>query len=121
MANPFRGEADLLVSGKVYKIKFGINAMCELEDALDRPISQILEELGDEKRVRMKTVRAILWAGLQEYQLGFTQETAGDIASIAGIDEVMKAIGAALGAAAPEETEGDKTARPPKKSSRLNG
>lgn len=58
MANKKRGYVEIELDKK-RKLRYDFNAMCELEDVLGRP----LQELSD-KNLRMKDMRAMLWAGL---------------------------------------------------------
>ena len=58
MANKRRGYVEIELDKK-RKLRYDFNAMCELEDALGRS----LQEMND-KNVRMKDMRAMLWAGL---------------------------------------------------------
>lgn len=110
MANPHRGGVGLKAGDTDYTLSFSINAICELEDALDKPVAQIAESLRDEKNVRMTTVRTVIWAALLDHHRVDIDE-AGRIASDAGIGACMQAVGQAFSLAFPEAGDG---ARPPK-------
>lgn len=110
MANPHRGSVALQAGEKAYTLSFSINAICELEDALDKPVAQIAEGLRDERNVRMSTVRSVIWAALLDHH-AVSLEEAGAIASEAGIAACMEAVGRAFSLAFPEAKG---RARPPK-------
>lgn len=62
MANKVRGEIAADFDGGKINLILSTNAICELEDAADRGITDLLDEIGDPARVRMKTVRLFFWA-----------------------------------------------------------
>lgn len=62
MANKVRGEIAADFEGGKINLMLSVNAICELEDATDRPITDLLDEISDPKRARMKTVRSMFWA-----------------------------------------------------------
>lgn len=105
MANPNRGVVEIDIEERSYKLSFSVNALCELEDKLDRPVPEIAASLEDPARVRMSTVRALVWAGLRDHHEDTTIEQAGDLVTAAGIPAVMEAIGRAFALAFPEAKE----------------
>jgi hypothetical protein len=106
MANPHRGEVALKAGGEAYKFSYSVNALCELEDALDQPVAKIAVSLRDPASVRWSVIRALVWAGLRDHHQDVTIEQAGDICEAAGLGEVMVAIGAAFDIAFPENKKG---------------
>ena len=102
MANPNRGEVALHVGDLEYTLSFSINAVCELEDAMDMPVAKIADSLNDTANVRMSMIRTVIWAALRDHHEAVTVKEAGKIASDAGIPVVMEAIGKAFAAAFPE-------------------
>lgn len=115
MANPNRGEVALLVGDQEYKLSFSINAICELEDALDMPVAKVADKLNDTDNIRMTMIRTVVWAALRDHHADMTVNDAGQIATDAGIPVVMEAIGRAFTLAFPE-TKGK--ANPPKAAKR---
>lgn len=110
MANPHRGAVTLQAGEEAYTLSFSINAICELEEALDMPVAQIAERLRDEANIRMSTVRLVIWASLLDHhKVGLSD--AGEIATAAGIGPCMEAVGRAFSLAFPEARG---NARPPK-------
>lgn len=115
MANPNRGEVALLVGDREYKLSFSINAICELEDALDIPVAKVADKLNDAANIRMSLIRTVVWAALRDHHEAVTVKEAGQIATDAGIPVVMEAIGRAFTLAFPEANG---SANPPKAAKR---
>lgn len=101
MANPHRGEVSLADGDRILKLSFSVNALCELEDHLDEPVAVTAERLKSPETVRMKTVRALVWASLLDHQPETTPAEAGQIASRVGIAVAMEKIGEAFAQAFP--------------------
>jgi len=108
MANPHRGEVAL----GDHTLVFSINAICDLEDALGRSITEIGTEM--ETGLSMRTLRAVIWAGLQERHPGTSEKQAGDIISEVGVPAAGEAVSAAFAAAFPQAEAEGKKARPRK-------
>lgn len=108
MANAHRGEVAL----GDYTVSFSVNALADLEGELDMPVAKIAETMNKPENVRIGTVRALLWAGLQDNH-DVDLKAAGRIATEVGIPAAMEAIGKAFSLAFPD-AEGEKSARPPK-------
>lgn len=102
MANPNRGEVALKVGDLEYKLSFSINAICELEDAMDMPVAQIADRLNDTENIRMSLIRTVVWAALRDHHDDVSVKEAGHIASTVGVPAVMEAIGKAFMLAFPE-------------------
>lgn len=102
MANQHRGQVDLKAGDKIYTLSFSINAMCELEDLLGEPISQIAKSLGDPQSVRMSTVRALVWAALRDHHSDIDLKGAGDLVAEATVTSTMETIGRAFALAFPD-------------------
>ena len=109
MANPHKGEVAL----GDYTLVMSINAVCELEDALGKSIDEIGAEMSGGS-MRMGTLRAVVWAALQEHHPGTTMQDAGRIIGEVGMDEVGPKIGEAFQAAFPQK-EGAKGKADPRK------
>jgi hypothetical protein len=110
MANPLRGEVDLQVGEKTYTLRLSINAIAEVETLLDKGINEILSTL-DPQNARIGTLRAILWASLQEHHPEITLLDAGDLIGDVGAENAGPIIGDAIKAAFPAP---DGKPRPPK-------
>lgn len=114
MANPHRGSVALQAGDRAYAISFSINALCELEDALDKPVSEIVALIQDPARMRLSSVRVLLWAGLRDHHKNDveTVEQAGEIATDAGLKVAVEKIGEAFKLAFPAAKEGKAKANP---------
>lgn len=101
MANPARGEITFKVADTEYTLKFSTNAICELEDRLDKGLNTIVANME-----RLSTVRALLWAGLRAKHPEVTIQQAGEIIDRCGMAEATEIIGKALSVAfsPPDET-----------------
>lgn len=100
MANPARGEVALRAAETDYTIKFSTNAICEVEDRLDKGLNTIIANME-----RVTTVRALLWAGLRAHHPDMTLAGAGEIIDRVGMAPVTEAIGKALTAAFPSQSQ----------------
>lgn len=96
MANPARGEVALAVADTEYTLKFSTNAICELEDRLDKGLNVIVANME-----RLTTVRALLWAGLRAKHPEVTITQAGEMIDRIGMAQATEVIGKALTAAFP--------------------
>jgi hypothetical protein len=76
MANPHRGEASFEVEGKTYRLRFSWNAAAEFEEPAGRSFYDAADTLAV-GRLSVRTLRAMLWAGLQEHHPGLTLREAG--------------------------------------------
>lgn len=79
MANNVRGQIAAKFNGETINLQLHVNSICELEDAADRPIIEILEEFDDGKKPRMKTVRLLFWAMMLEEKPDATLKDAGQL------------------------------------------
>ncbi len=110
MANPNRGGVAVRVGDDEWVFSFSINALCELEDLLDKPVAQIVVALGDPDNMRISNVRAMVWAALLDHHDGISLKEAGDVASKVGTMDCLEKVGKALELAFPT-----KAARSPRK------
>jgi len=83
MANKVRGQIAAPFEGGKINLMLSTNAICELEDAANRPITDLLEDLNDTTRPRMKIVRLLFWAMMLDERPEATIADAGRL-----IDEV---------------------------------
>lgn len=101
MANPLRGEVDLVAGETTYILRMSINEIVQLETLLDMGVMEISALLGEAANPRLGPWRAALWAALQCNHKGTTLEDAGEIIAEAGFANVMAKVGEALQAAFP--------------------
>lgn len=96
MANKHKGEVSFEVAGVNYTMRFSANALCELEDALDMGINAVATQLGNPASLRLKTVRAVFWAGLRDHHPDMTTVQAGDLVTELGIPRAIELVGKAF-------------------------
>lgn len=111
-ANRAKGEAGVTVDGKDYVLAFDVNAMCEVEYALNLSADEILRALM--KSPPLHIVRALMWGGLRRHHAEIDLIAAGGlIEAMGGAGVSMNKIGEALASAFPDP-EGAEPARPRK-------
>ncbi len=84
MPNPLRGETTLTVEDKTYRVRFSWNAAAEYEVPAGRPLSVGVQEILDGK-VSARSLRAMLWAGLQEHHPDVSLKDAGKMLGAIGV------------------------------------
>jgi hypothetical protein len=92
MANRNKGEVSLQAGDKEYTLRFSANALCELEDATGMGINGIAQQLSSVDSMRMRTVIAVVWAGLLDRHPGITKEEAGEIITEATLLKTMSVV-----------------------------
>lgn len=103
MANVAKGEASVVAGGATYTLAFNMNAICEVEDGLDAPMSELDARLASP---RASDMRFILWAMLQQHH----GDQFPDVASVGeafGFVEATDAMRAGVSAAFPTAADGD--------------
>lgn len=111
MANAQRGEVSFPAIGREWTIKLGTNALCEVEGALGKTISEIGRLMEDPERVTLSALRVFIRAGLRAKHPDVTLEDVGNIIDDLGMAEAATLIGNANVLARPEAETG---ANPPK-------
>ena len=101
MSNPHRGEASFEVEGKAYRVRFSWNAAAEYEEAAGKPLSDALFDIARE-RLSARSLRAMLWAGMQEHHQDVTLKEAGRLIDKMGRKEAQRVMGVALRSFFPE-------------------
>lgn len=90
-----KNEYKFQVEGKDYSLKFDMNALAEMEEALDLTVPQI-GQLALEGKFGVKLVRGLLWAGLLHSNPNLTIAEAGEILGELGLEEGAKVASEAL-------------------------
>lgn len=99
MTNPLKGEVSLEADGTAYIIVFDINALCALEDKSGKSAMKLFEALSDNPDLR--TLRLLVWAGLQSHIKGLTLDGAGEIMQAVGMAGLAEKLGEAARKAFP--------------------
>ena len=107
MANPFRGESTFEVDGRAHRVRFSWNSAAIYEEAAGKPLSDALLDIAREK-LSARSLRAMIWAGLQEHHPDVTLSDAGRLIDAMGRVEAQRVMAVALRYYFPEleETEG---------------
>ncbi|MGL5934596.1 MAG: hypothetical protein ACRCZI_03120 [Cetobacterium sp.] len=106
MSNPNRGDVSFDASGKTWKLKFSTNAICELEDAIGIGVDSIASSMQNESAQKMKLLRAVLWAAMQDHHEGITKKQVGDLIDEIGFEVATQKMTEAFAAAFPESKGG---------------
>lgn len=108
MANAHKGELAFTAGAKDYTLRFSANAICELEQQVDRAAADIVAALGGTPRYSL--IRAVLWAGLTEHHPAITLKTAGEIMDeLGGLAAAMRVVTKGLVLAFPDAPQGAET------------
>lgn len=102
MANPYRGVVELQAGGETYRLSFSVNALCELEEQLDKPVAEIIASIQNPEQLRISSVRALIWAALRDHHDQLTIKDAGQITTDAGFQVAVAKVGEAIRLAFPE-------------------
>lgn len=109
MANPHKGEVELKAGEATYLLRYSIDAICSLEESLDKGFPAIVAEMASPATMRLSVVREVLRAGLQEHHPEITVKQAGElIISAGGAISVLGKVNEAFALAFPEVEAGDK-------------
>lgn len=106
MPNPHKGEAEITIGDKVYKMRLGFDCLATIEEKTGQPIEHTFRALSDTEKPRLRLMRLVFWAALLEYQPDLTEKEAGDLIVEAGLGNVMTAFGQVTTATFPAAVEG---------------
>ena len=103
------GGKSITLGGKDYEIALDMNAICDLEERygdFEKAMGAIVKKDNDGKEhVSMKDMRFVLCTMLRHTDEGMTERRAGQLITTDNMQEVMDALGQAMGNAkgAPDE------------------
>lgn len=103
MSNVNRSTVTREISGKEYSFKLGTNAICNIEQTLSKPFSEIIEDIESGK-VSMIVLRTMLLFALKKNHPQTSLEEAGDICDDLGAMGAGELIGECIACAFPEAT-----------------
>lgn len=92
MANPNRGEVDLIAGDQTYTMRMSINAIVNLENHFDKGINEIAELLSDAKGMRVGNLRTIVFHTLKDQHPDLTELAVGDVIGKAGFEATATAL-----------------------------
>lgn len=116
MANPHRGEVELLAGDERLVLRFTMNTLCALEEKFGLPIAQVGQMIEKPEDFKVATARTFLWAGLLHANPALTEDEAGAIEVEGGIPVVMGKVMEAFVKAFPSQKPG--TAPRPQKAAK---
>jgi Phage tail tube protein, GTA-gp10 len=79
MTNPHKGDVELWAGGNKYTIRYTHGALVKLENQLGKGLFRVMQEMIEPENMRIGTVVAMLWAGLQKHHPTMTIEEATDL------------------------------------------
>lgn len=92
MANPHKGDVTLSVGDRAYTMCYSHLALVKLENLLDKDVMQIMGDLQQSREnIRVGTVVALLWAGLQKHHPEISYEDAAGL-----LDDIDGGVGTAM-------------------------
>ena len=103
MTHP-RGTVTFEAGGEVWRLKFGVNALADLEERTGKSVNEIFASLSGEA-VRLGTLRTVLTSGLAQNHPALTLAAVGDLMDEVGMAQIGKLIETAMRAAFPEATK----------------
>lgn len=108
--NSLKGEVPLKVGNKEYTLKFTTNALCELEDRLNKGFSEIVMDAASKNIPSLNTVRCLLFCACMQYHKEEVSslEVAGAIIDEAGFKEVLVAVVKTIAACLPDKEDTQK-------------
>jgi hypothetical protein len=77
----FGKSVPIELGGKTRNLKYGFNALVDLEETLNIPVEDLLNIFSG--KVKLGDLRAVLWAGLKHEEPGLTVEQVGDMLDVA--------------------------------------
>lgn len=89
------------LGNREYELKFNMNTFCELEEAYG-DINQAFEDL---QRMKVKAIRALLYAAIKAEDDSATIKSVGDMLGLSDMERLGTIINEALTTAMPEKEE----------------
>lgn len=65
MANPSRGEVEIILGGKSYTMAATLNQACELEDAANMGLYGMADKMSTPAGIRLSLVSVIIYCGIR--------------------------------------------------------
>lgn len=99
MANPHRGEVELVVGENTFKLRLSINAIVEVERTLNMTIAQVSQQMS---LMSVTVVRGLLWGALRQHHPKMTLNDVGDLIDEIGLTPVIGLLGEVMAITYPE-------------------
>ena len=107
MANSHKGERAITVEGVEYRLRFSVNAICELEDAINAPIETLGSRLAS-GQAGVRDIRMLWWAALRDHHAAVDLKATGVVVDTLGLTTAITVIGEVLALAFPPDSGGKK-------------
>ncbi len=78
MINPHK-DVSFEAAGKTYTLRYSHLALVKLENKLNKGLVQILGDMSKPQNLRLGTIVALLWAGLQKHHPEVSEDAAADL------------------------------------------
>jgi hypothetical protein len=113
--NPKKGDVEFAVAGKMYTLRYSHSALVKLEKQLDQGLMKVMEDMSSPQQMRIGTVVALLWSGLQKHHPDMTFDDAADLLDDmeGGASSAIEIVGQAFSKAF--NAPGTKGTNPPQK------
>jgi hypothetical protein len=80
--NPHKGEAAVSIDGQSYTLRYSHRALVKLETITGKGLVRILQEISNPEELRIGTIAALLWCGLQEHHPKLSLDEATDLLDV---------------------------------------
>ena len=101
-----RGTVTFEAAGEVWRLKFGVNALADMEERTGKSVNEIFASLSG-NGVRLGVLRTVLASGLAQSHPGLTLPAVGDLMDEVGMAQIVKFIETAIRSAFPESAAGE--------------
>lgn len=113
MANPHKGEVELVAGDKTFLLRFSIDDICAVEEKSGKGFVALTSAMSDPDRMTISGIRLLLWGALRTHHADVTLLQAGNlITSAGGLAKVVPILAIALERAFPQESGADDNQRP---------
>ena len=119
--NPQKGDVEFAVAGKTYTLRYSHSALVKLEKQLDQGLMKVMQDMSSPQQMRIGTVVALLWSGLQKHHPDMAFDDVADLLDDmeGGASSAIEIVGQAFGKAF--NAPGTKGANPPQKEANGTG
>lgn len=96
-----RGEVTFEANGQVWRMRFGINALADMEERTGLSVNEVFAAL-DGNAVRVSMLRTVVQAGLSRHHGDLTTVQVGDLIDEIGLVKMAELLGEAVKGAFPD-------------------
>ena len=110
------GESEIRAGERTYRLRFGMNALCALQEAFSEQKASAILKRASTKSMTLSDIRAFFWACLREHHAEVDLKGAGNIIDEAGgrgpaIDAMRQAMESGMPTAKPGQEKPDPNAQ----------